>query len=154
VGRYVIYKNTWTPLHILRRNPNLTGAVGFDRGGWTNLSRWLRSGGRGLLQAKGATVVWTTGGGGAVQAAVGSSSGSPATPTGPPATKIQGKNYQIEKEATRISPEGSGRRGRRRRRRSRRGQDSGGGTPVVVRWKSGEAPGSSVKWRGGSGRLI
>jgi hypothetical protein len=39
-------------LHIRRRNPNLTGAVGFDRGGWTDLSRWLGSGGRGLLQAK------------------------------------------------------------------------------------------------------
>jgi hypothetical protein len=36
-----------------RRNPNLTGAVGFDRGGWTDLSSWLRSGGGGRLQAKG-----------------------------------------------------------------------------------------------------
>jgi hypothetical protein len=99
-------------------------------------------------------VVWTTSGGGAVQAAVGSPAGSPVTPTGPPATKSQGKNYQIEKGATSISPEGSGRRGRRRRRGSRCGQDSGGSTPVVARWKSGEAPRSGVKWRGGSGRLI
>jgi hypothetical protein len=88
---------------------------------------------------------WTKGGGGAVQAAV----GLPATPIGPPATKSQGKNYQNEKEATIISPEGSERRGRCRRSGSRRGQDSGGGTPAVARWRSGGAPGSGAGWRGG-----
>jgi hypothetical protein len=53
------------------------------------------------------------------------------------ATKSQGKNYQIEKEATRISPEGS--EGREERRRSgsaaraelRRGAPAAGGASTA-----------------------
>jgi hypothetical protein len=54
--------------------------LGLTRAAQTDLSRWLRSGGQGRLQATGAAAGLTPDGGGAAQAAAGSPVSSSATP--------------------------------------------------------------------------
>jgi hypothetical protein len=136
-------------LHILRCNPNLTGAVGFDRGGWTDLSRWLRSGGGGRLQVnRQPRAAFQAAAHGARQRRLaGRLAGGGQQGLRP--LKARGKTTKLKRR-----PRGFHLRAREE------GEDAGeedpgaGRTPVVARCKSGEASGSGVKWRGGSGRLI